>query len=168
MPRSRSLRTAGQPVRGAVPRLAGHQSCRGWVLGKPGIATIGIRPEHVDLLPADAAAGLPARVEFIEELGDCRLVHLVGDTVTSWSPNRRPGLSMRPATGCVPAGARTTNCILMRAASGSRPDPAGRSCAGCREAEQPPCCRPREGYSRQGRCRENPLLYKKDRLYKHD
>ncbi len=79
VPPARSLRTAAQPVRGAVPRSPAINLVEGGMLGKPGIATIGIRPEHVDLLPADAAAGLPARVEFIEELGDCRLVHLVGD-----------------------------------------------------------------------------------------
>ncbi|MFC0481681.1 TOBE domain-containing protein [Gellertiella hungarica] len=46
-------------------------------MGLPGAATVGIRPEHLLLEDATHPGGLAARVEFVEELGDVRLIHLL-------------------------------------------------------------------------------------------
>ncbi len=39
------------------------------------VASVGVRPEHLQLLPADAARGLAAQVVLVEPLGDVTLVH---------------------------------------------------------------------------------------------
>ena len=39
------------------------------------VASVGVRPEHLQLLPADAASGLEAQVVLVEPLGDVTLVH---------------------------------------------------------------------------------------------
>ena len=58
-------------------------------------ATIGIRPEHVGIEPFAVNSPLPARVEFIEELGDCRLVHLLTEAEEKIVSKRPAGHAIR-------------------------------------------------------------------------